>query len=221
MIQTEKRIFLIHELLSEQPGYKEIVIPSGKAEQKNLLRALFNIRMPQTISSHFLDIQDMYLREETAQKRITRLTCLSPIQEDIYLWQGDITALHCDAIVNAANSGMTGCYIPCHNCIDNCLHTYAGVQLRLACAKLIKKQGHKEETGKAKITSAYNLPCRYIIHTVGPIISGRVTKTDNELLASCYRSCLELAEHHHIKSIAFCCISKSRGQKQEQPKLPL
>ena len=129
------------------------------------------------------------------------------MQLSIQLWQGDITTLRCDAIVNAANSGMTGCYVPCHACIDNCIHTYAGVQLRLECARLMNEQGHLEGTGRAKITPAYNLPCRYVIHTVGPIASDTVTKNEKELLSSCYRSCLELAEKYSAESIAFCCIS--------------
>ena len=207
MNQTERRIFLIQKLLEEQPRYKDLAIPQDKMEQKKLLRSLFNIRMPGNISEDFLSVQDEYLREENAAKSITDLADLSPVQKDIYLWQGDITTLRCDAIVNAANSGMTGCYAPCHGCIDNCIHTYAGIQLRLECAKIMRKQGHEEETGKAKITSAYNLPCKYVLHTVGPIISGSVTQTDEKLLASCYRSCLELAGQNGVKSIAFCCIS--------------
>ena len=207
MTQSERQMFLIQKLLDEQPRYKNIAMPQDITEQKQLLRSLFNIRMPGQICDDFLNVQDEYLREETAAKGITDLTELSPVQDSIYLWQGDITALRCDAIVNAANSGMTGCYAPCHGCIDNCIHTYAGIQLRLECARIMKKQGHEEETGKAKITSAYNLPCKYVIHTVGPIVFGQLTDTVKELLASCYRSCLELAEQHGLKSIAFCCIS--------------
>ena len=207
MNQTEQRIYLIRELLNEQPRYREMEIPRDENEQKRLLRSLMNIRSPKEISEDFLSVQDAFLREETAAKGITDLSDLSPVAKGIYLWQGDITTLRCDAIVNAANSGMTGCYAPCHNCIDNCIHTYAGVQLRLACAKLMAEQGHPEETGKAKITSGYNLPCKYVIHTVGPIISGALTERDKELLASCYRSCLELAEQNGVTSIAFCCIS--------------
>ena len=207
MNQAERRKFLIQKLLDEQPRYRGLEIPQDKIEQKRLLRSLFNIRMPGNISEDFLKIQNEYLLEETVLKGITNLADLSPVQEGIYLWQGDITTLRCDAIVNAANSGMTGCYAPCHGCIDNCIHTYAGIQLRLECAGIMQKQGHEEETGKAKITSAYNLPCKYVVHTVGPIIYGRLTESDKELLASCYRSCLELAEQNGIKSIAFCCIS--------------
>ena len=207
MKQAERRIFLIHELLDEQPRYKKLAIPLEPAEQKQLLRSLMNVRRPGKISSDFLSVQNAYLWEETTAKGVTDLADLLPILEGIYLWQGDITTLRCDAIVNAANSGMTGCYAPCHGCIDNCIHTYAGVQLRLECALLMAKQGHEEETGRAKITSAYNLPCKYILHTVGPIIRGSITQEDEKLLASCYRSCLELAEQNGIKSIAFCCIS--------------
>ena len=129
------------------------------------------------------------------------------LRPGLYLWQGDITTLKCDAIVNAANSGMTGCYIPNHRCIDNAIHTYAGVELRQYCEEMMERQGHPEPTGQAKITPAFNLPCRYILHTVGPIISDRVTRRDRELLASCYRSCLKLAAEHGLESVAFCCIS--------------
>ena len=152
-------------------------------------------------------VQDAYLQEETRKKGVTALSDLEPVQKGIYLWRGDITTLQCDGIVNAANSQMLGCFCPNHGCIDNAIHTFAGVQLRLACAELMRKQGHEEETGKAKITPAFNLPCRYVIHTVGPIIRGQVTKSDKNALASCYRSCLELAEQNGVKSIAFCCIS--------------
>ena len=207
MNQTERRKFLIKYLIDEQPRYKDLVIPQNTAEQKSMLRSLFNIRSPKSISDDFLSVQDEYLKEETAAKGIIDLAELSPVSNGIYLWQGDITTLNCDAIVNAANRGMTGCYVPCHGCIDNCIHTYAGVQLRLVCAKLMNEQGHEEETGKAKITSAYNLPCKYVIHTVGPIIYSRLTENDKKQLASCYRSCLELAEQNGVKSIAFCCIS--------------
>ena len=207
MTQEQRRTFLIDRLLCEDSQYKNMAIPQNLEEQRRLLRSLMNVRHAKNISSDFLEVQDKYLQEELAAKGITDLADLSPVSEGIYLWQGDITALRCDAIVNAANSGMTGCYVPCHRCIDNCIHTYAGIQLRLECAKIMKIQGHEEGTGKAKITPAYNLPCKYILHTVGPIISGPLTQADKDLLASCYRSCLELADQNGIKSIAFCCIS--------------
>ena len=170
---------------------------------------LFNLitRRPQTVGADFLQVQDECLQAETAAKGVTDIADLTPIQPGLYLWQGDITTLRCDAIVNAANSGLTGCYVPNHRCIDNAIHTYAGVELRLACAELMERQGYPEPTGQAKITPAFNLPCQYVLHTVGPIIHGRVTKTDKEMLASCYRSCLELAAENKLESVAFCCIS--------------
>lgn len=207
MNQSEKRLFLIQSLLKERPEYRDLSIPSESDSQRQLLRGLMNIRAPQRTDAEFLKTQDAYLQGETVAKGITDIAGLTPIQPGLYLWQGDITTLKCDAIVNAANSGMTGCYIPNHRCIDNAIHTYAGVELRLACAELMEQQGHPEPTGQAKITPAFNLPCRYVLHTVGPIIDGRVTKEDKELLASCYRSCLELAAENGLESVAFCCIS--------------
>ena len=207
MTQDKKRQYLITELLKERPECADIFIPNDKTEQKKLLRALFNVRLPLPTGEEFLRVQDDYLQEEIAQKGITSIDDLEPIKPDIYLWQGDITTLKCDAIVNAANSGMTGCYVPNHRCIDNAIHTFAGVELRLACEELMERQGYPEPTGLAKITPAFNLPCRYVLHTVGPIINGRVTKEDEELLSSCYRSCLELAEEHSLESVAFCCVS--------------
>lgn len=207
MNQAERRIFLIRELLAEQREYAGILIPEEEQEQKRLLRALFNIRMPKPVSEAFLTVQNEYLQEETRRKGITALSALKSIQAGLYLWQGDITTLGCDAIVNAANSRMLGCFCPNHGCIDNAIHTFAGVQLRLKCAELMARQGHEEETGRAKITPAYNLPCKYVLHTVGPIVQGQLTGRDEALLASCYRACLELAEAHQVKSLAFCCIS--------------
>lgn len=207
MNQAQRRLFLIQSLLKERPQFSGIDIPTEADSQQQLLRGLMNIRNPEPIATDFLKMQDAYLQGETAAKGITDIADLTPIQPGLYLWQGDITTLKCDAIVNAANSGMTGCYIPNHRCIDNAIHTFAGVELRLACEELMEQQGYPEPTGQAKITPAFNLPCRYVLHTVGPIISGRVTKEDKELLASCYRSCLELAAENDLESVAFCCIS--------------
>ena len=207
MNQSEKRRFLIQSLLNERPDFQRMAIPADATGQRQLLRGLMNIRAPQQTDADFLQAQDAYLRQEIAAKGVTDCADLTPVQPGLYLWQGDITTLKCDAIVNAANSGMTGCYVPNHLCIDNAIHTFAGVELRLACAELMAQQGHPEPTGQAKITPAFNLPCRYVLHTVGPIISGAVTETDRELLASCYRSCLNLAAEHKLESVAFCCIS--------------
>lgn len=205
MTQNERRKYLITELLQEEPQYCKLEIPANEQEQKTLLRSLLNIRPPKPASDRFLKVQDAYLQTETSQKGLTSIADLQPLQEKIYLWQGDITTLRCDAIVNAANSKMLGCFYPNHSCIDNAIHTFAGVQLRLACAALMQQQD--EPTGQAKITPAFNLPCRYVLHTVGPIVHGHLTQQNQAILASCYRSCLELAEQNGLKSVAFCCIS--------------
>lgn len=207
MNQNERRMYLLAALLKEQPQYADISVPADIPSQKRLLRALFNLRMPLPASAEFLMIQNAYLKEETRLKGVMDLADIKEIRPGIRLWRGDITTLRCDGIVNAANSEMLGCFHPNHGCIDNAIHTFAGVQLRYACAKLMKQQGCGEEIGQAKITPAYNLPCRYVLHTVGPIIYGRLRKHDREQLASCYRSCLELAVRHNLQSLAFCCIS--------------
>lgn len=207
MTQSERRLFLIRELLSEEERFQEISIPENAEEQRRLLRGLMNVRMPGEIDKRFLEVQDEYLQIETAKKGIAEVEDLMPVREGIYLWQGDITTLRCDAIVNAGNSGMTGCYVPNHRCIDNCIHSYSGIQLRNFCSKIMEEQGFEEPVGQAKITPAFNLPCSYILHTVGPIIYGALTENDCRLLASCYTSCLELASEKGLKSVAFCCIS--------------
>ena len=207
MNQNERRIFLIQELLKENKRYEDMEIPQDFEEQRALLRALMNVRIAKNIDDEFIKVQDEYLKEEIKRKGIVDIDDLKPIKDGIYLWQGDITTLRCDVIVNAANSGMTGCYVPNHRCIDNCIHSFAGVQLRLECDEIMTKQGYGEPTGQAKITKSYNLPCKYIIHTVGPIINGKLTSEDCDLLESCYKSCLELAVKNNLDSIAFCCIS--------------
>ena len=207
MNQNERRIFLIQELLKENKRYEDMEIPQDFEEQRALLRALMNVRIAKNVDDEFIKVQDEYLKEEIKRKGIVDIDDLEPIKSGIYLWQGDITTLRCDAIVNAANSGMTGCYVPNHRCIDNCIHLFACIQLRLECDEIMTKQGHSEPTGEAKITNSYNLPCKYIIHTVGPIINGKLTSEDCDLLESCYKSCLELASKNNLESIAFCCIS--------------
>ena len=206
MNQIERRLFLIRSLLNERLEYRDWRIPQDVSDQKLLLRGLLNVRPAQVCNPEFLRVQDAYLRQATAKKGIT-CSALSPVQPGLYLWQGDITTLKCDAIVNAANSGMTGCYVPNHRCIDNAIHTFAGVQLRLACAEIMERQGCPEPTGQAKITPVFNLPCRYILHTVGPIVDESPTERDCAQLESCYRACLTLAAENHLESIAFCCIS--------------
>lgn len=209
MDQNERRQLLIRDLLNEDVRYRDMEIPEGEEEQKQLLRGLMNVRMPHPVSDRFLQIQDEYLSEEVAEKGIVDSSTLPVTQKDsrIVLWRGDITTLKVDAIVNAANSALRGCFVPCHSCIDNIIHSLSGVQLRLECDRLMREQGHEEPTGSAKITPAYNLPCRFVIHTVGPIVSGILTPKHCRQLADCYRSCLELAAEKGLKSIAFCCIS--------------
>ncbi|MDE7279548.1 MAG: protein-ADP-ribose hydrolase [Oscillospiraceae bacterium] len=207
MKQNERLLYLIKNLLSEDRKYEKIPIPESEEERFKLLRSLMNIRPPKPVSEEFLAVQDEFLKEKIYSKGITDITDLVPVENGIYLWKGDITTLKCGAIVNAANSQMLGCFQPCHSCIDNVIHTFAGVQLRLECADIMDRQGIEEPTGTAKITSAYNLPCDHIIHTVGPIVSSILTEKHCRQLESCYRSCLEAAMQNNVTSIAFCCIS--------------
>lgn len=205
MTQDERRRFLLEFLLRERG--ETMALPADEAAQRRLLRALCNVREPIPAPADFLAVQDAYLQEETRRKGVTDAARIPEAEPGIRLWRGDITTLRCDAIVNAANSALLGCFVPCHGCIDNAIHTYAGVQLRLACAELMAAQGHPEPTGRAKITPAFNLPSRYVLHTVGPIVRNRPTARDEALLAACYRSCLALAAAHGARSVAFCCIS--------------
>ena len=212
MTQKERRLFLIQSLLEEQPQYQKMEIPGDEEEQKRLLRSLMNLRHPFPVQPEFLDVQDAYLKEESLRRGIVDCRELSAagaegVKRRLFLWQGDITRLKADAIVNAANEALLGCFIPCHSCIDNIIHTCAGVQLRLACHRLMREQGRPEPTGRAKITPAFNLPSRYVLHTVGPVISGPLREQDCRLLAGCYSSCLELAAKNGLRSVAFCCIS--------------
>lgn len=197
---NEQLDFMLNFLIKEIE--KPIDVPNDFKSKKELLRALMNIRPPKKISKEFLTIQNQFLQ---SQNEIVN----EAFKKGINLCQGDITTLKVDAIVNAANSSLLGCFIPLHNCIDNIIHTKAGIQLRLKCKEIMDKQGCEEKVGLAKITKAYNLPSKYVIHTVGPAIpqNAKVTKKDSKLLSNCYKSCLELADFYNLKSIAFCCIS--------------
>ena len=227
MTQNERRLYLINELLKERN--EDCEIPDDEKSQKNLLRSLMNIRQPLPVSSDFLQIQDEYLQEVNRERGCIDVCDLESVKEivgssptmtknvipvldtgiskKLYLWQGDITTLKVDAIVNAANSQLLGCFAPLHACIDNCIHTFAGIQLRLTCNELMKKQGHEEGTGLCKITPAFNLPSRYVLHTVGPIIYTSVSPREKLLLENCYKNCLETASQNQLESVAFCCIS--------------
>lgn len=206
MTQNERLTFLIEYLLGENERYGNTKIPADGEEKFNLYRSLVNVRMPEPISEEYLEVEDEYLKELNAEKGVVSASSLD-FKNGVALWQGDITTLECGAIVNAANSKLLGCFSPCHACIDNCIHTFAGVRLRLKCNELMQKQLFDEPTGKAKITPAYNLPCKYVLHTVGPIVHGELTVKHKLLLASCYEECLKLADENGIESVAFCCIS--------------
>ncbi|MBR1867193.1 MAG: protein-ADP-ribose hydrolase [Clostridia bacterium] len=204
MEQKERREYLINYLLKE--GGYDAPVPKSEIEEKRLLRSLFNVRMPNAASEEFLKIQDEYLHVEIAKKGITDCEKLT-YTRGLTVWQGDITTLKADGIVNAANSQMLGCFAPCHACIDNAIHTFAGIRLRKECYDIMRRQRTEEPTGSAKITKAYNLPSKFVLHTVGPIVSDKLTEKHKEQLASCYRSCLALAKEYGLRSLAFCCIS--------------
>ena len=194
---------LIKTLIAEDPQFSELQIPNDLQGKRDLFRALRNVRWPKPISDEFLRLQDEELQEQLNEKGIVELPDVQ-----MQIWQGDITRLRVDAIVNAANSQMLGCFHPLHKCIDNAIHSAAGVQLREECYRLMQQQGHEEPTGQAKITKAYNLPCKYVIHTVGPIIpNGIPTDFQKEQLASCYRNIMACADENGLESVAFCCIS--------------
>ena len=205
--------FLIDYLIKEDPQYSEMEIPTTEQGKRDLFRALRNMREPKPVSEEFLRLQDEELQAQLQEKGIVEWDAVKQFsifnsQFSISLWQGDITRLRVDAIVNAANAQMLGCFHPLHGCIDNAIHSAAGVQLREECHRLMQQQGHLEPTGRAKITKAYNLPCKYVIHTVGPIIpDGIPTESQKEQLASCYRNIMACAGENGLGSVAFCCIS--------------
>ena len=209
---------LIQYLINEDPQYSELQIPKTEQGKRDLFRALRNVREPKPVSEEFLRLQDEELQAQLREKGIVELDDIVGIGRDVpwrvstekqlLLWQGDITRLKVDAIVNAANAQMLGCFHPLHKCIDNAIHSAAGVQLREECHRLMLQQGHPEPTGQAKITKAYNLPCKYVIHTVGPIIpDGIPTELQKEQLTSCYRNIMACVDENGLESVAFCCIS--------------
>ncbi len=206
--QERRREWLIKALLADMGIAHEM--PTGPDNQRALLRALFNVRPPKEASSEFLRVQDAYLQARLRERGVVHVGdpgfLASP--DGLLLWQGDITRLAADAVMNAANDQMLGCFTPGHHCIDNAIHTFAGVQLRLECARIMQAQGHAEPTGQAKVTPAYNLPSKYVVHTVGPIAEGgRPTRRDCELLASSYRAVLDAACTAGCESVALCCLS--------------
>lgn len=208
MNQAERRIWLIRALLDERQDGRTIAVPARASGQRDLLRALMNVRPPEALADEKLNIQDAYLQQRLLERGGATDAGALPYRNRVAIWRGDITLLKADAIVNAANSQMLGCFVPGHRCIDNAIHTYAGMQLRLACAGLMCKQGHEEPTAHAKVTPAFNLPSNYVFHTVGPIVPGHKPGPREELLLRrCYTSCLEEATHQGLGTLAFCCIS--------------
>ncbi|MDD5799284.1 MAG: protein-ADP-ribose hydrolase [Coriobacteriales bacterium] len=211
MTQDERRVWLIRALEEERRAWGGDTpdVPEDADDQRLLLRALVNVRPPEPAAPELLRVQDEYLQGRLAERGgVTDVSQLNFLPEGIVVWRGDITRLRADAIVNAANSQMLGCFVPNHRCIDNAIQTYAGIQMRLECERQMEAQGHEEPTGRAKVTPGYNLPAKYVLHTVGPIVGGaRPSRHDRELLESCYTSCLELARQQGLESVAFCCIS--------------
>lgn len=211
MSRKEQIQFLITILLEELPAYREQATQFSKDEysQRRLLRSLMNVRPPMPLREDFLKVQDAFLSAEREEKGVIDVEGLPVSSADprLILWQGDITRLKADAIVDADNSALLGCFYPCHGCIDNAIHSAAGLQLRDECNRIMEAQGYPEPNGQAKLTKGYNLPARYVLHTVGPIVQGQVTQENRDDLASCYRSCLSLAAEHKLETVAFCCIS--------------
>ena len=218
--RIENLRYILRTLLAEREEYAGWRIPDTLEKQQSMMRALLNVRPPQPVSPEFLQAQDAELSQQLADKGIVALADIPPCQSynRLRIWQGDITRLQADAIVNAANNALLGCFVPLHCCIDNAIHSAAGVQLRLECDKQMRIQGHPERTGRAKITKGYNLPAQYVLHTVGPIVRDGKPSPEQEMeLAECYRSCLALADEHKLASIAFCCISTGEfGFPQER-----
>ncbi len=221
--QEERLNYLIEVLKSETDQYKDLDITKSIEDKKVLLRSLMNVRQPKEISKEFLTVQDEYLKERAKQKGIVYLKDIKTVKETINskntysqkisVWQGDITNISCDAIVNAANSRMLGCFVPMHICIDNCIHTFAGVQLRNECNKIMNKFKEKygpyyeQPTAVPIITNGYNLPAKKVIHITGPIVRDKLTKTLEIDLENCYKNILEMCVEKSLRSVAFCCIS--------------
>lgn len=224
MEQEERLRILVRAFLDDSVRYASEEVPSDITEQKQLLRALMNIRPPGRMDQKTILLQDEYLREENRRRGILTLNdipsireqygCRSPFSDIISLWQGDITRLKVGAIVNAANSRMLGCFQPLHGCIDNCIHTYAGIELRAECARQMQEMerkygpGYEQPTAVPMLTDGYNLPADHVVHIVGPIATGKgVTPELSEDLRLCYQRTLDLCFENEIKSVAFCCIS--------------
>ena len=213
LTQDQRLDLLVEAFKKDSVRYKDYPTPGDTEGKRRLLRSLMNIRMPKPLDADVLSLQDEYLRERIREKGITELTSIPLIREGISLWQGDITLLAADAIVNAANSRMLGCFVPMHACIDNCIHTFAGVQLRAECGRQMEQlrirfgEDYEQPTAVPMLTDGYNLPAKKVVHIVGPIVDGRLTASLEKDLSDCYRNTLDLCSETGLKSVAFCCIS--------------
>ena len=221
--QEERLDYLLHEFKKDSGRYRDLETGKDYGEKRMLLRSLMNIRMPGKMNENVVKVQDEFLTEEAREKGIVELADIPtaaeqygsshPYADKISVWQGDITRLRAGAIVNAANSQMLGCFVPCHKCIDNAIHSAAGIELREACSHYMKRRRmqygarYEEPTGRAVLTKGYNLPADYVIHTVGPIVGGSLNQKLKDDLKSCYLNVLKCCVEHKIRSVAFCCIS--------------
>ena len=213
MTQTERLDFLVETFKADSEQYQNIQTPTDESGKRRILRSLMNIRMPKKLDDSALAIQDEYLRERIRENGIVTLSDIPVIRDGLSIWQGDITRLAVDAIVNAANSQMLGCFVPMHTCIDNCIHSFAGVQLRAECARQMSElrnrfgADYEQPTAVPMLTDAYNLPAKKVVHIVGPIVQGRLTPALEKDLSDCYTNTLDLCAENGLKSVAFCCIS--------------
>ena len=211
--QEQRLDTLVEAFKADSVQYKDLQMPADTEGKRRILRSLMNIRMPKKLDDSVLALQDEYLRERIREKGIVTLSEIPVIRDGMSIWQGDITRLAVDAIVNAANSQMLGCFVPMHTCIDNCIHTFAGVQLRAECSRQMNQlrirygRDYEQPTAVPMLTDAYNLPAKKIVHIVGPIVEDRLTPALEQDLADCYRNTLDLCAENALRSVAFCCIS--------------
>ena len=213
-ITQEQRLdYLVEEFKADSGEYKDLKIPADQEGKRRILRSLMNIRMPKRLPDEVLEVQDEYLSGRAEEKGIVQLSDIPVMRDGLSIWQGDITRLAVDAIVNAANSQMLGCFVPMHTCIDNCIHTFAGVQLRAECNRQMNQlrirygKDYEQPTAAPMLTDAYNLPAKKVIHIVGPIVQHNLTQELEKDLADCYRNTLDMCMENGLKSVAFCCIS--------------
>ena len=212
-VQDQRLDYLVEEFKTDSVEYKNLRTPKDTIGKRRILRSLMNIRMPGKMDPAVLAVQDAYLQERIRVNGIVELTDIPEIKDGISIWQGDITRLAVDAIVNAANSQMLGCFVPMHTCIDNCIHTFAGVQLRAECSRKMNElrtrygRNYEQPTAVPILTEAYNLPAKKVIHIVGPIVEYGLTKDLEEKLADCYRNTLDMCLENGLRTVAFCCIS--------------